>query len=310
VSRATGGLIFDHIRRQDMEAFRDAARTFRVHILVRRTNPGSLQYIGRRGYIPKPIDCKPKTADRNVMLPTGIIARCGGLVVNPMLPGFEQAFVSERKAKKAIAEWLEFAQKYGLLKDLYSGEAYVAGKSEFESGGKSYQTTDRGGVFLVQYDPAHQHYGCVMFCPLKVFNGGAPNLAAAIQPLTTRPTNLFIHGDYDLFIHGDYDLFGIVPVDMPGFKSVHQAILFGLENTYSEETRQVTEFLNRRMGTPMIQHGAQENAPIETDEYERLDVFWAGGQISEVRGRDTIEKLYAETFAGRKVGPQSSGLIP
>ena len=298
MSRATLGLIFDHIRRQDVEAFRDAARLFHVHILIRRTNPGSLQYVGRRGYMPKPIDCKPKTADRNVMLPTGRIVRCAGLVVNPTVPGFEKAFASERKAKKSVSEWLEFAQKYGLLKDLYSGEAYVAGRSDVESGGRSYRTTDRGGVFLVQYDPAHVHYGCMMFCPVKVFNGGAPDLATAIQPLPTRPTNLYIHGDYDIF--------GIVPVDMPGFKTVHQAMLFGLENTYSEESRQVTEFLNRRMGTPMIQHGAQEDASIETDEHEHLDVFWAGGQISEVRGRDAIEKLYADTFAGRKVGPHSS----
>jgi hypothetical protein len=45
-----------------------------VWILVRGTNKDSLNYIGRAGYTPKPIDCKAKTAK---------LGPCAGLVVNP-----------------------------------------------------------------------------------------------------------------------------------------------------------------------------------------------------------------------------------
>ena len=45
-----------------------------VWILVRGTNPASLQYIGGHGFTPKPIDCKAKTGKKGP---------CAGLVVNP-----------------------------------------------------------------------------------------------------------------------------------------------------------------------------------------------------------------------------------
>jgi hypothetical protein len=95
-AQIVGSSIYDHIRPQDVEAFRDAARQFKVHILVRRTNPASLRYIGRKGFIPKPVDCKPKTADYDVVLPDGLVTKCAGLVVDPTLPRFEKAFKEGR----------------------------------------------------------------------------------------------------------------------------------------------------------------------------------------------------------------------
>ncbi|HLK65497.1 MAG TPA: toxin glutamine deamidase domain-containing protein [Bryobacteraceae bacterium] len=51
------------MRPQDMEVFQDAARKNNQWILVRHTNPESLQYIGEPGYTPKRIDCKANTAN-------------------------------------------------------------------------------------------------------------------------------------------------------------------------------------------------------------------------------------------------------
>ena len=67
---ATGG----QIRPQDKEKFAAAARKIGVWILVRGTNPKSLEYFGRGDCTPKPIDCKAKTAKQGP---------CAGLVVNP-----------------------------------------------------------------------------------------------------------------------------------------------------------------------------------------------------------------------------------
>ena len=44
------------IRKQDCFAFRSAAQSFHAIILVRDTNKASLPYIGREGFVPKPID--------------------------------------------------------------------------------------------------------------------------------------------------------------------------------------------------------------------------------------------------------------
>ena len=53
------------MRLNDKKIFLQVAQELKLWILVRRTNPASLQYIGRAGYAPKSIDCKAKTADQH-----------------------------------------------------------------------------------------------------------------------------------------------------------------------------------------------------------------------------------------------------
>jgi len=68
------------MRPQDKDVFARVAKDpplgLGVWILVRGTNADSLDYIGRPGYTPKPIDCKAKTAK---------LGPSAGLVVNPHL---------------------------------------------------------------------------------------------------------------------------------------------------------------------------------------------------------------------------------
>jgi len=303
MAQLIGSSVYQHIRRQDVAAFRDAARRFKVHILVRRTNPASLQYIGRKGYMPKPIDCKPKTADKDVVLASGRIVRCAGLVVNPMLPGFDKAFESTEKRTKAVKSWRDFECKHGIGSDhLTPGKTLMDGSSLEKIGGSYHYTLDRGGVYLMQQDTEHAHFGCLYFCPLRLQGAFPKDAKAALQPLSMRAANSYLHGDYDLY--------GIVPADMPEFKTVEQALVFGTKNLYTEKSREIAQFINRSIGAPMIQHGASENDPSQNGHAEdHLDVFWAGGDITEARGRAEIEKLYRVYFSGRKTGAQSSGLI-
>lgn len=102
------------MRPNDKQIVLQAARELNLWILVRRTNPASLQYIGRPGYTPKPIDCKAKTADRNV-------GQCqsAGLVVDPTVQPF--AF-SPGKIEKALREWRR-----------YSHEMLISGRYTVES---------------------------------------------------------------------------------------------------------------------------------------------------------------------------------
>jgi hypothetical protein len=83
-----------------------AAQQFNVWILVRRTNPASLKYIGVAGYTPKPIDCKAKTADTDVQQ-----YQLAGLVVNPHR--WPDAF-SQNRRQDAVEKWEEFRTAQGL----------------------------------------------------------------------------------------------------------------------------------------------------------------------------------------------------
>jgi hypothetical protein len=86
------------MRPQDKAVFAAAAASpgIKSWILVRRTNPQSLQYIARAGFRPKRIDCKAKTAD---------VGPLAGLVVSPELR--PDAF-SESKREKVREAWEQF----------------------------------------------------------------------------------------------------------------------------------------------------------------------------------------------------------
>jgi len=117
------------MRAEDKIVFADAARQFQAWILVRRTNPRSLQYIGKPGYVPKRIDCKPKTADLD-----GQEKLWAGLVVAPELcPG---AF-KPGKRDEAVRMWEEFVAQERLGK---------AGSSS---------------PYRVDTEERSRHYGCL-----------------------------------------------------------------------------------------------------------------------------------------------------
>ena len=86
------------MRPADRNVFKNCAAQLNLWIIVRRTNPESLQYVGVEGFVPKRIDCKAKTAD---------IGPQAGLVVSPeLLPG---AYTREKKAK-ALKSWEDFGE--------------------------------------------------------------------------------------------------------------------------------------------------------------------------------------------------------
>lgn len=97
------------MRIEDWFHFRDAAVLFKVWVLVRWTNPDSLEYVGRQTvkntYIPKPIDCKPKTADRDA---PGREHK--GLVVDPVTV---PEAISPSRRNKALSSWESFLGAQG-----------------------------------------------------------------------------------------------------------------------------------------------------------------------------------------------------
>lgn len=157
---------FDGMRAEDIAIFKNAAKNYRVFILLRATNPASLRYIGMKGYSAKRLDCKAKTADLPVLTRYGV-RDCAGLVVDPSLVG--PAAYKDNKYAKALLEWQKFAPKICT--------------NFCDENGRPTKTYFPGGMFYgVQLDQQNPRYGCVMF--------SASSLISAAT---------YIHGDYDLY---------------------------------------------------------------------------------------------------------------
>jgi hypothetical protein len=257
--------VSDYMRDIDIQAFKDAAARYHAWILVRESNFSAKQYIGVKGYAPKRLDCKAKTAQYDVKLPGGLgEKRTAGLVVNPTIKGLLGAF---KKPENALKWWNEF-----------SGLCY------FPEPGKNLLWFPGGKFYSVQMDPAHVHYGCVLFSPIS-------NRAAAC------------------YIHSDYDLFAIVPEDEPTVNYRVKEKRLGKDHTRSKMLFDVQHFLNRRMGVAMILHGEQET--FSGDLNDTLDVFCPDGwTILRRKGALEIRQLYDEVFEGRQLYGLDANPIP
>jgi hypothetical protein len=117
------------MRDVDKVIFKAAAQSLRAWILVRRSNPESLKYIGKPGFTPKPFSCKAKTAKFDVQK-----YKVAGLVVNPHL--LISAFPGDSSAS-AIKNWKHTAT-------LVHSDPQAASR----------------GLFVIQ-DTASPHYGCL-----------------------------------------------------------------------------------------------------------------------------------------------------
>jgi hypothetical protein len=246
----------DYMRPNDVKAFLEGAANFHVWILLRASNPEAKQYIGVPGYRPKRLDCKAKTAKRNVNLPGGLgEKKTAGLVVNPTIPGMAAAFDD---LDEALETWSGFKDKCDIPKP--------GALTPYFPGGKFYS---------VQMDPSHERYGCVIFSDIS-------NRA---------------HASY---IHSDYDLYGIVPEKDPTANVRVVETRLDEKHSRSQEFFDLQHYLNKRMGVPMILHGAQETYKEDWD--DKLDVFCPDGRnIIQAYGADAIQRLYKVTFRGRRL---------
>lgn len=216
------------MRQKDRQVFSAAAKSLNLWILVRKTNEKSLDYVGRFGFTPKPIDCKAKTAD---------MGPAAGLVVDAEI--HKTAFRA-KKAEEAIDIWRDFRVEH-LGTDGYS----------------------------VDMNEASPFYGCLMM--------------------------------YGKYIHGDYDLYDIV---IPGQEMRNLAAHETLRGqTHRRPARyfDVKNFVNERIGVPMVQHGGESQFKDHTN--QAIDVFAPDGKSLELRDERALRDHYATVFKGRKTLP-------
>lgn len=241
------------MRPGDGIVFRDAAKTYRLWILVRRINKSSMPYIGRAGYCPKRIDCKAKTASRD----------CDGhdLAGLVAVPGIHpQAFVPG-KLLHALRSWYRFLVDRGLIRST---------KPTLRDQGleESRNLNAKNGPYSVDLFIKSKHFGC-----LKLNNQ---------------------------WIHGDYDLKDIV---VPGQERRNIALveeLHGQPHMRGPKLPMVQDYVNRRLGVPMVQHGAQAQYTDHAD--ERIDVFGPNGEQFTLKNAKQT-KLWYEKMQRQTLTP-------
>jgi hypothetical protein len=215
------------MRSQDKAVFLAAAQQFDSWILVRRTNRASLEYVGRAGYTPKPIDCKAKTADQDVGH-----YKLAGLVIDPTV--HPTAF-KPRKAEEAKKCW-------EAMKPLI------------------------GSRYAVDREPKSRHYGCVK-----------------------------LQGSY---IHGDYDLYDIIDITQPQRNLAAVEVLLGQPHRRGPNVLRIQEFINSRIGSPMVQHGGE--AQYKDHSEQSIDAFGPNGEDVTILNEFSVRAWYRDRFAGRR----------
>lgn len=282
------------MRPEDIRAFKRCAQECAVYILVRMTNEASLQYIAREGFHPKPINCKPKTADFDVTFERRHAISwpiyCSGLVVDPTLPGMNRAF-SEHKYRKAIKAWGDFRDK-------------VAVPDPNALGRGVYTQLAGQRRYAVQLDPNSHQWGCLMYTPgsfPRPLQRKTVEYRAAVcrmgQGLARFYDPCLPNGCH--YLHGDYDLYGIVDAIEPSKNQILEGRLNEGEHTFGPRWWIVQHKLNDvLLDAPMIQHGSQDT--YIGHQNEPVIVFYPDGQrVLLLRNKAEIEQLYRDEFGGR-----------
>jgi hypothetical protein len=217
------------MRPQDKAVFAAAAASpgIKSWILVRRTNPKSLKYIGLAGFTPKRIDCKAKTADQGAL---------AGLVVSPEVR--PDAF-SDDKLEKVLGTWRDFRD--GVLDKPHS-------------------------EYSVDTNGNSEYYGCVML-------------------------------NYSR-IHGDYDLYDVIDPLQAQRNLAAVETLLGQAHRRGPKFYAVQQFINSRIGVPMVQHGGEAQY---TDHSEQaVDAFGPDHEQCTILNEFSVRGWYRTRFHGRR----------
>jgi len=223
MSRANPGDISQYIFPGHIIAFRWAAKKSGCALLLRRTNPQSLPYIGRANYLPKPISCKTKTADRSGRY------QVAGLVVNPTIHGPE-VFDSGNKHSDSLRFWKKMVHA-GLCDGPYKTDLDKSSKHYGclmlrRQGGYSYihgdydlydvvdmQSPQLNSAFLSRLDGSDHNYG-PKFKQVKAL------LNEKFSAVCGRRTDMIQHGSEAKFARLDKSetdermIFGDEPIDI------------------------------------------------------------------------------------------------
>jgi hypothetical protein len=272
--------VSEYVHVRHLEAFIEAARTYRCHILVRKTGRASLRYFGISGYAGKLADMKAKTAARDVHP-----YQLQGLVCSPLIhPGACK--------KGAVAEW----QK--------SVHLITSSPNGFDDDRQPRGCATR---YLLQTNPRHRHYGCVAW----VENGllvpryvhGDYDLYAIIPAGTPFTPNNSPTRAQPMR----------ATMDLPASLTLSQRLSredmlrkHAVQDRVSHLSFEVGTFLNLRIariegevpGALMVNHGEQVNLGSPGQDFQHVLAFLAssrkGQSLTLLRNQFEHEAFYAD----------------
>lgn len=254
-SEIHGGITKEHLK-----IFQDYAKEKERIILLRPTNKESLKYVGKSGFIPKPIDVKPKTADGGLLKCGQVIGRQAGLVVDPTLFENEISIFKGAKKQKALKAWSSFIE--GKIAD-HEIKVFLR---------------PSGGFFAVNTNIESEFFGCLMVSPLPL---SIKALQKYLSVSKTPDLQQIRYKQLQLkYIHGDYDIFGVVNYkevidrlkestrlpkkEVMFIKKYEERPLFGFNDSTSDDFEFFKKTLNKKMNLEMIQHGPHESFELDT----------------------------------------------
>jgi len=120
-------------------------------------------------------------------------------------------------------------------------------------------------VYTVDSDPKSKHYGC-----------------------------LRLQGSY---IHGDYDLYDIIDVAQPPRNLASVETLLGQPHRRGANLLRVQQFINSRIGSPMVQHGGEAQYADHSE--QAIDAFGPNGEDVTILNEFSVRAWYKERFGGR-----------
>lgn len=248
---------FDFARHHGIKAahvavFEYVAAQLNVALLLRATNTASLPYMEVGGYTAKPIDCKAKTADRDVVAGLQPV-ECAGLVADPSVVG-GQAYKGG-KLQKAIDSWRDFESAMHVRR---LGNGVIV-----------YERADRKGFYAVDMaepDTTRRHHGCLMVSeqsPPADFDPRKSHIRAWMR----RHMN---------YVHGDYDLYGAIDLDAAaqaaaGNERLYQELvqkskLLGQPHYIGPKSLEVVKALNECFDAELVKHGEQSAYAFTADD--------------------------------------------
>jgi hypothetical protein len=123
-----------------------------------------------------------------------------------------------------------------------------------------------GAVYQVDSDSKSKHYGC-----------------------------LKLQGSY---IHGDYDLYDIIDVTQPHRNLAAVETLLGQPHRRGAKVLPVQEFINSRIGSPMVQHGGEAQYADHSE--QSIDAFGPNGEDVTILNEFSVRSWYENRFGGRQ----------
>lgn len=123
-----------------------------------------------------------------------------------------------------------------------------------------------GTIYTVDIDRKSKHYGC-----------------------------LRQHGSY---IHADYDLYDIIDITQPHRNLAAVETLLGQPHRRGAYVLRVQEFINSRIGSPMVQHGGEAQYADHSE--QAIDAFGPNGEDVTILNEFSVRSWYKGRFGGRE----------